>query len=78
MQLVCDNVIAEIRGKKKIYIYIYIYIGIMKRGMAFGNAIATIPFHFFFFLNKLSVAHNFYNIFTTNFKCQVVIVGLKK
>ena len=34
---------------------------------------------FFFFLFKEMIsAHNFYNIFTTNFKWQVVIVGLKK
>ena len=43
----------------------------------FGNAIATIPFFFFFFLEMIS-AQNFYNIFTITFKWQVVIVGLKK
>ena len=31
----------------------------------------------FFFLEMIC-AQNFYNIFTKNFKCQVVIVGLKK
>ena len=31
-----------------------------------------------FFFKEMISAHNFYNIFTTNFKWQVVIVGLKK
>ena len=35
-------------------------------------------FYFFYFFIKMICAYNFYNIFTTNFKCQVVIVGLKK
>ena len=39
---VCGNGIVEIWGKKKTY-------GIVKSGMEFDNAIATIPFHFFFF-----------------------------
>ena len=34
----------------------------------------SIPFFFYFMV----FAHNFYNIFTVNFKWQVVIVGLKK
>ena len=44
----------------------------------FGNTITTIPFHFFFFFKEMKCAHNFYNIFTTNFKWQVVIVGLDR
>ena len=45
----------------------------------FDNAIAINPFHFKK-KKKLEMicAHDFYNIFTTNFKWQVVIVGLKK
>ena len=38
----------------------------------------SIPLFFFFFFKEMISAHNFYNIFTTNFKWQVVIVGLKK
>ena len=38
----CGNDIAKIGGKKKTF-------GIVKSGMEFGNSIATIPFHFFFF-----------------------------
>ena len=34
--------------------------------------------HSTFFFKEMICAHNFYNIFTTNFKWQVVIVGLKK
>ena len=45
LQLVCDNAIDEIGGKKK-------NIGIVKSGMEFSNVIATIPFHFFFFFFK--------------------------
>ena len=51
--------------------------------MECGNGIAEIggekKFHKknFPFLEMVCV-HNFYNIFTTNFKWQVVIVGLKK
>ena len=47
----------------------------------FDNAIAIILLYFlkkFFFFKEMVSAHNFYNIFTTNFKWQVVIVRLKK
>ena len=33
---------------------------------------------FFFFFKEMICSHNFYNIFTTNFKWRVVIVELKK
>ena len=62
LQLVCDNAIAEIRGKN-----IYIYIGIVKRGMAFGNAIATIPFHFFFFFKEMISCTQFLQYFHNKF-----------
>ena len=56
----CGNDIAEIGGKKNFAIGLWQChcrnkgvkkkkIGIVKSGMEFGNAIATIPFHFFFF-----------------------------
>ena len=49
----------------------------------FSPRISAMPlpqFHstFFFFFKEMISAHNFYNIFTTNFKWQVIIVGLKK
>ena len=40
--------------------------------------IHSIIFLVFYFFIKMICAHNFYNIFTINFKWQVVIVGLKK
>ena len=47
-----------------------------------GGPISAMPLphfnFFFFFLSEIIRAPYFYNIFTTNFKRQVVIVGLKK
>ena len=69
--------VAEIQGgiKKKILRPQYFYNIFFPS--YFGNVIAT--FHFFKKKKKKMIcAHNFHNIFTTNFKWQVVIVGLKK
>ena len=63
----CGNGIAEIGG-----------------GIFFFPPISAMPlsystyFFLLFFFKEKICAHNFYNIFTTNFKWQVVIVGLKK
>ena len=71
METNCGNTIAEI-GKKNC--------GNCGNGIAEIGGGKKIPsyFHFFFFFKEKICAHNFYNISTTNFKWQVVIVGLKK
>ena len=61
----CGNSIAEIGGKFFFPSY-------------FGNAIATFHFFLFYFFPEMICAPHFYNTSTTNFKRQVVIVGLKK
>ena len=58
MEWNCGNGIAEIGGKKIVAIGLWQChcrnrgvkknFGIVKSGMEFGNAIATIPFHLFF------------------------------
>ena len=82
MELNCGNGITEIGGKKKIVLVCGN--AIAEIGGKKFVAIVAMPlpqFHstfFFFFFWEMICAHNFYNIFTTNFKWQVVIVELKK
>ena len=42
------------------------------------SRLRAIKFFFFIFFFEMICAPHFYNIFATNFKRQVVIVGLKK
>ena len=63
----CGNGIAEIGGEK-------FFFPLLFRQCHYHIQ----PFFFFVFFLEMICAHNFYNIFATNFKWQVVIVGLKK
>ena len=73
MEWNCGNGIAEIVGEKNFCNWFVAMplpkwgvkkkIGVVKSGMEFGNAIATIPFHTFFFFKEMISAHNFYNKF---------------
>ena len=61
LQLVCGNAIAEIGVKKKIWE--------KWNGIRQYHCHNSIPLFFFlFFFKEMISAHNFYNIFTTNFK----------
>ena len=48
------------QGVKKMF-------GIVKSGMEFGNAIATIPFHFFFFFLRNDMCTQFLQYFYNKF-----------
>ena len=88
MEWNCGNGIAEIGGKKIVAIGLWQCHcrnrGVKKKfwncekwnGIRQCHCHNSIPL--FFFFKEMISAHNFYNIFTTKFKWQVVIIGLKK